>query len=121
MSGRTTVWVPGTDHAGIATQVLYFIWKFFWLEINFFFKTVVEKRIAKERGLTRHDLGREAFVSEVYKWKDEYSAQIVNQLKRIGSSLDWSREAFTMDQVILICILKLSSQSKNNLFFYFFF
>lgn len=81
MQGHRTLWVPGTDHAGIATQ------------------TVVEKRLAKERNITRHDLGREAFNKEVMNWKDEYGARIVSQLKRIGSSLDWEREAFTMDNV----------------------
>lgn len=81
MKGHCTLWVPGTDHAGIATQ------------------SVVEKRLAKERNLTRHDLGREVFNEEVMKWKDEYRDRIVSQLKRIGSSLDWDREAFTMDDV----------------------
>jgi len=79
MKGRCTLWVPGTDHAGIATQ------------------SVVEKRLAKERQVTRHDLGREAFCEEVMNWKNEYRDRIVSQLKRIGSSLDWEREAFTMD------------------------
>lgn len=80
MKGDCTLWVPGTDHAGIATQ------------------TVVEKRLMRERNVTRHDLGREAFNNEVMSWKDEYSARIVSQLKRIGSSLDWDRQAFTMDE-----------------------
>ena len=87
MSGRCTLWVPGTDHAGIATQ------------------SVVEKRLAKERSITRHDLGREAFNKEVMNWKDEYRTRIVSQLKRIGSSLDWDREAFTMDDVSQILLL----------------
>ena len=72
--------VSGTDHAGIATQV------------------VVEKKLLKEKKLTRHDLGREQFVSEVWKWKNEYGSRIVKQLKRLGSSLDWDREVFTMDE-----------------------
>jgi valyl-tRNA synthetase len=80
MSGKNVLWVPGTDHAGIATQV------------------VVEKKLKKERDLSRHDLGREKFVEEVWRWKNEYGAQICNQLRRLGSSLDWSRETFTMDQ-----------------------
>ena len=80
MSGYNTLWVPGTDHAGIATQ------------------SVVEKKLAKERGgLTRHDLGREGFLGEVYKWVDEYGGRICDQLRRIGSSVDWSRQVFTMD------------------------
>ncbi|CAM6095914.1 unnamed protein product [Calypogeia fissa] len=80
MSGYNTLWVPGCDHAGIATQV------------------VVEKNIKKERGLTRHDQGRENFVAEVWKWKDQYGGRIIRQLRGIGSSLDWSRECFTMDE-----------------------
>jgi len=80
MCGRTALWVPGTDHAGIATQV------------------VVEKKLAKERKISRHDLGREKFIEEVWTWKNEYGGRIVRQLKRLGSSLDWSRESFTMDQ-----------------------
>ncbi|KAH3766017.1 Valine--tRNA ligase [Pelomyxa schiedti] len=79
MCGHIALWVPGTDHAGIATQV------------------VVEKKIARERRQTRHDLGREVFVNEVWKWKEQYGNNIKNQLRRIGSSLDWSREVFTMD------------------------
>eukprot|EP00262_Sarcandra_glabra_P008440 TRINITY_DN2196_c1_g1_i2.p1 TRINITY_DN2196_c1_g1~~TRINITY_DN2196_c1_g1_i2.p1 ORF type:complete len:1056 (+),score=239.90 TRINITY_DN2196_c1_g1_i2:303-3470(+) len=80
MSGYNTLWVPGVDHAGIATQV------------------VVEKKIMRERKLTRHDLGREQFVAEVWKWKDEYGDTILNQARRLGTSLDWSRECFTMDE-----------------------
>ncbi|KAK3034819.1 hypothetical protein RJ639_033724 [Escallonia herrerae] len=80
MSGYNTLWVPGMDHAGIATQV------------------VVEKKIARERHLSRHDLGREQFVSEVWKWKNEYGGIILKQLRRLGASLDWSRECFTMDE-----------------------
>ncbi|KAM7470344.1 hypothetical protein LguiA_008527 [Lonicera macranthoides] len=80
MSGYNVLWVPGMDHAGIATQV------------------VVEKKIAKERKLTRHDVGREAFVSEVWNWKNEYGGTILKQLRCLGASLDWSRECFTMDE-----------------------
>jgi valyl-tRNA synthetase len=86
MSGDNTLWLPGTDHAGIATQ------------------TQVEKAIAKEgkgptgRPLTRHDLGREKFLERTWKWKDEHAGEITNQLKRLGSSLDWKRERFTMDE-----------------------
>lgn len=79
MCGRPTMWLPGTDHAGIATQ------------------TVVEKRLQKERGVSRHDLGREAFVQEVWKWKETYGNRITSQLRHLGVSTDWSREAFTMD------------------------
>lgn len=86
MKGDNTLWLPGTDHAGIATQAQ------------------VEKQIAKEgkgpsgRPLTRHDMGREAFLQRVWKWKDDHKAGITQQLKRLGSSLDWKRERFTMDE-----------------------
>ncbi|KAK4481061.1 hypothetical protein RD792_011931 [Penstemon davidsonii] len=80
MSGYNTLWVPGMDHAGIATQV------------------VVEKKIMREKNLTRHDLGRENFVAAVWEWKNEYGGTILQQLRRLGASLDWSRECFTMDE-----------------------
>ena len=78
MQGRNTVWVPGTDHAGIATQ------------------NVVERELKKE-GKTRGDLGRQAFVDRVWKWREKYGATIINQLKKLGASCDWQRERFTMD------------------------
>src|SRR5262245_20930488 len=79
MSGAPTLWLPGTDHAGIATQ------------------NVVEKRLAEE-GKSRHDLGRDAFVDAVWKWKEQYHARITAQMKRLGDSVDWTRERFTMDE-----------------------
>jgi valyl-tRNA synthetase len=79
MQGFNTLWLPGMDHAGIATQ---------W---------VVERQL-REEGLTRHDLGREEFVKRVWKWKDEYGGNILRQIRRIGSSCDWSRERFTLDE-----------------------
>jgi len=79
MKGRDTLWVPGVDHAGIATQ------------------NVVEKKLAKEKK-TRWDVGREAFLKEVWKWKDEHGSTITRQLRRLGSSCDWTRERFTMDE-----------------------
>ncbi|NOZ23311.1 MAG: valine--tRNA ligase [Planctomycetes bacterium] len=79
MQGFNALWMPGTDHAGIATQ------------------NVVEKELAKKK-LTRHDLGREKFVEEVWTWKDVYHARITSQLKKLGSSCDWARERFTMDE-----------------------
>lgn len=79
MSGYRALWVPGTDHAGIATQ------------------TVVEKKIARETGKTRHDIGRDGFLEEVWKYVDDYGHRITNQLRRLGSSVDWSRSVFTMD------------------------
>ncbi|MEK6706832.1 MAG: valine--tRNA ligase [Bdellovibrionota bacterium] len=86
MHGDNTLWLPGTDHAGIATQAQ------------------VEKAIANEgksstgKPLTRHDLGRDAFLARAWRWKEEHSREITNQLKRLGSSLDWKRERFTMDE-----------------------
>jgi valyl-tRNA synthetase len=79
MKGRPTLWVPGTDHAGIATQ------------------NIVERKL-RERGIERHDLGREKFVEETWKVKGEHHAIITNQLKKIGSSCDWDRERFTLDE-----------------------
>jgi valyl-tRNA synthetase len=79
MRGFEAVWIPGTDHAGIATQV------------------VVERLLLKE-GKTRHDLGREEFLKRVWQWKEESGGTILKQLKRLGASADWSREAFTMDE-----------------------
>ena len=81
MSGKEVVWVPGVDHAGIATQV------------------VVEKKLKRERNLSRFDLGREAFLQEVWKWKDKNADRIMNQIRRLGASVDWTRERFTMDEV----------------------
>ncbi|QKT02737.1 valine--tRNA ligase [Ectothiorhodospiraceae bacterium 2226] len=79
MRGARTLWQPGTDHAGIATQM------------------VVERRL-NAQGKTRHDLGREAFVEEVWRWKEESGGTITRQLRRMGASCDWSRERFTMDE-----------------------
>lgn len=79
MQGYNTLWLPGTDHAGIATQIR------------------VEEELRKE-GLTRHDLGREAFLKRVWDWKEKYGNTIINQLKRLGASCDWSRERFTLDE-----------------------
>ncbi|WP_456385409.1 valine--tRNA ligase [Desulfolithobacter sp.] len=79
MKGDNTLWVPGTDHAGIATQ------------------NVVERQLASE-GKTRHDLGRDKFIERVWQWREEKGGTIINQLKRIGSSCDWDRERFTMDE-----------------------
>jgi len=79
MRGKEALWMPGTDHAGIATQ------------------NVVEKAIAKE-GLRRHDLGREKFLQRVWQWKEQYGSTIIHQLKKLGSSCDWARTRFTMDE-----------------------
>jgi len=79
MKGYNALWVPGTDHAGIATQ------------------NVVERMLAQE-GLDRHQLGREKFIERVWEWRAKYGGIIINQLKRLGASCDWSRERFTMDE-----------------------
>ena len=79
MQGYETLWLPGMDHAGIATQ------------------NVVERELAKE-GVSRHDLGREAFVERVWQWKAESGGRILGQMKRLGDSVDWTRERFTMDE-----------------------
>ena len=80
MRGRDVLWQPGTDHAGIATQM------------------VVERKLAAEKRAGRKELGRDAFLKEVWAWKEESGGTIVNQLKRLGASCDWSRERFTMDE-----------------------
>ena len=78
MQGRDTLWQPGTDHAGIATQML------------------VERQL-EAKGQNRHDLGREKFLEKVWEWKDQSGGNISRQIRRLGSSVDWSRERFTMD------------------------
>ncbi|MGB2985631.1 MAG: class I tRNA ligase family protein, partial [Phycisphaerae bacterium] len=81
MRGFNTLWQPGTDHAGIATQA------------------VVERRIHETEGKTRHDLGREGLVKRIWQWKDEYEKRIISQLKLMGCSCDWERTRFTLDDV----------------------
>ncbi len=80
MQGYSTLWVPGTDHAGIATQIK------------------VEENLRVNEGLTRYDLGREKFLERVWDWKNQYGNRIISQLKKLGSSCDWNRERFTMDE-----------------------
>ncbi len=80
MQGYSALWIPGTDHAGIATQIK------------------VEEALRVNEGLTRYDLGREKFLERVWDWKYKYGSTIINQLKKLGSSCDWSRERFTMDE-----------------------
>ncbi len=95
MQGFEALWLPGMDHAGIATQ------------------NVVEKQLATQ-GLSRHDLGRDEFVKKVWEWKSESGGQILGQMRRLGDSVDWSREAFTMDenlsQAVLTIFKKLFDQ-----------
>jgi valyl-tRNA synthetase len=88
MRGRDVLWQPGTDHAGIATQM------------------VVERQLAEE-GKTRHDLGREKFIERVWKWKEESGGTITRQLRRLGASCDWSRERFTMDEGLSQAVRKV--------------
>ncbi|MGB7345300.1 MAG: valine--tRNA ligase [Pirellulaceae bacterium] len=80
MQGFETLWMPGTDHAGIATQA------------------VVERRLKEQENKTRHDLGREALVERIWAWKDQYEKRILGQLKRMGASCDWQRTRFTLDE-----------------------
>src|SRR6516164_4296181 len=79
MRGFLTMWLPGTDHAGIATQIM------------------VERQLAAE-GKNRRDIGREAFIARVWDWREHYGGAILEQMKRLGVSVDWSREYFTMDE-----------------------
>jgi len=81
MQGYNTLWMPGTDHAGIATQA------------------VVERRLREEEGKTRHDLGRETLVKRIWEWKQQYEQRILGQLKQMGTSCDWQRTRFTLDDV----------------------
>ncbi|MBI6629536.1 valine--tRNA ligase [Pontibaca salina] len=89
MRGFDTLWQPGQDHAGIATQM------------------VVERKLAEEGSKGRRELGREAFIDKVWEWKEESGGAIVNQLKRLGASLDWSRDRFTMDKGFHAAVLKV--------------
>ncbi|MGC9324489.1 MAG: valine--tRNA ligase [Desulfomonilia bacterium] len=88
MDGYNALWMPGTDHAGIATQ------------------NVVEKYLA-EKGTSRHDLGREAFIDEVWKWREKHGDLIITQLKRLGASCDWERTRFTMDEGLSNAVKKV--------------
>lgn len=89
MKGDNTLWQCGTDHAGIATQM------------------VVERKLAKEENLTRHDLGREKFIDRVWKWKEQSGGTITRQMRRLGASVDWSRERFTMDEGLSKAVLEV--------------
>jgi valyl-tRNA synthetase len=88
MQGCNTLWLPGTDHAGIATQ------------------NVVERELAKEK-ITRHDLGREKFVDRVWQWRATYGGKILHQLRKLGASCDWSRERFTLDEGLSRAVTKV--------------
>lgn len=95
MMGEPTLWLPGTDHAGIATQ------------------NVVEKALRKQ-GITRQDLGREAFVERVWEWKEEYGGIITRQIRRMGASVDWTRERFTMDEQLSRAVREAFVQLYNK-------
>ena len=88
MNNFETLWQPGTDHAGIATQAL------------------VEKKLGNE-GIKKNDIGRDEFVKKVWEWKNEYGGIIINQLKKLGCSCDWSSNAFTMDSNLSKSVLKV--------------
>ena len=92
MQGRNVLWVPGTDHAGIATQ------------------HVVERNLREKEQLDRREMGREAFLARVWAWKEQYGSRIVSQLKRVGCSADWSRERFTMDAGLSRAVLTVFKQ-----------
>ncbi|XP_044532837.1 valine--tRNA ligase [Gracilinanus agilis] len=96
MRGETTLWNPGCDHAGIATQV------------------VVEKKLWRERGMSRHQLGREAFLREVWKWKNEKGDRIYHQLRKLGGSLDWDRACFTMDPKLSAAVTEAFVRLHND-------
>ena len=89
MRGKDVLWQPGTDHAGIATQM------------------VVERRLMENQEPDRHAMGRDAFVKRIWSWKEESGGTIINQLKRLGASCDWSRERFTMDDGLSEAVLKV--------------
>jgi len=95
LNGYNVLWMPGTDHAGIATQ------------------NVVEKDL-KQQGLSRHDLGREKFIERVWEWKEKYGSAIINQLKRLGASCDWERERFTMDEGLSTAVKKVFEDLYND-------
>lgn len=86
LQGKDVLWLPGTDHAGIATQA------------------VVEKKLYREQSLKRKDMGREAFVAEIWKWKEEYGSRILGQLRALGCSCDWERSRFTMDEGLTLAV-----------------
>ncbi|SDM03286.1 valyl-tRNA synthetase [Maricaulis salignorans] len=89
MLGDSVLWQPGTDHAGIATQM------------------VVERQLAAEGNISRRDMGREAFISRVWEWKEESGGEIMGQLRRLGASCDWSRERFTLDDGLSAAVQKV--------------
>ncbi len=100
MRGKAALWLPGTDHAGIATQM------------------VVERKLAAEGNQSRRDMGREDFVAKVWEWKAESGGTIVNQLRRLGASCDWSRERFTLDEGLSAAVRKVFVQLHKEKLIY---
>ncbi|MGL4722878.1 MAG: valine--tRNA ligase [Desulfovibrionaceae bacterium] len=98
-NGKSVLWIPGTDHAGIATQ------------------NVVEKMLAKEN-ISRHDLGREKFIEKIWEWKKEYGDKILHQITMMGASVDWSRERFTMDEGLSKAVRTLFVSLYNDGYIY---
>ena len=96
MKGKNVLWQPGTDHAGIATQM------------------VVERNLQSEKNISRRDLGRETFVDEIWKWKEKSGGTITEQLRRLGASCDWSRERFTMDEGLSKAVIKVFVELYND-------
>ncbi|NLZ37945.1 MAG: valine--tRNA ligase [Clostridiales bacterium] len=96
MQGYNVCWLPGTDHAGIATQIK------------------VEQNLREEKGLTRHDIGREEFLKLSWDWKEKYGGRIIEQLKKLGSSCDWKREAFTMSPTLSAAVKKTFVELYNK-------
>ena len=96
MDGKEVLWLPGTDHAGIATQVM------------------VEKQIKKEEKKSKHDLGRGEFLKRIWKWKEKHGDIIIQQLKKLGCSCDWTRERFTMDPEYSRCVQKVFVELYNK-------
>jgi valyl-tRNA synthetase len=95
MLGENTLWVPGTDHAGIATQI------------------VVERQLDAQK-VSRHDLGREKFVERVWEWKQQSGSTITSQVRRLGASIDWSREYFTMDDKMSAAVRDVFVRCMNR-------
>lgn len=100
MKGRSALWVPGCDHAGIATQV------------------VVEKKLWREQKISRHDIGREKFIEKVWEWREKSGGRIYHQLKKIGSSMDWDRVSFTMDPKLCKAVTEAFCRLHEKSFIY---
>ena len=99
MQGYEALWQPGTDHAAIATEV-----------------KVINK--LKEQGIDKHDLGREGFLEKAWEWKEEYGSRIVKQLHKLGSSADWDRERFTMDEGCSEAVLEVFTRLYEKGYIY---